>query len=169
MLGALGALIPELLQYSGVTSFLEARWWAVGGAKLGTNEDLNYLGVSGLRIAGGQGILIIAVCQVWAACAAHLAVTRAAPCANEGTCKSVTMDLRDSVGCMGRPGWMVWLPVLHAQVLLMFGPEYARACGIEALEPLGIYLPGDKNYPGALRGCIAGVRHSRPCSCATVS
>ena len=34
------------------------------------------------------------------------------------------------------------------QVLLMFGPEYARACGIEALEPLGLYLPGDKNYPG---------------------
>ncbi len=34
------------------------------------------------------------------------------------------------------------------QVLLMFGPEYARACGVEALEPLGIYLPGDKNYPG---------------------
>ncbi len=35
------------------------------------------------------------------------------------------------------------------QVLLMFGPEYARSCGIAALEPLGIYLPGDKNYPGA--------------------
>ena len=34
------------------------------------------------------------------------------------------------------------------QVLLMFGPEYARSCGIEALEPLGVYLPGDKNYPG---------------------
>ncbi|KAG6422921.1 hypothetical protein SASPL_113303 [Salvia splendens] len=32
----------------------------------------------------------------------------------------------------------------HAQV----GPEYARYCGIEALEPLGIYLPGDINYPG---------------------
>lgn len=31
----------------------------------------------------------------------------------------------------------------------MFGPEYARYCGIEALEPLGIYLPGDKNYPGS--------------------
>ena len=30
----------------------------------------------------------------------------------------------------------------------MFGPEYARSCGIEALEPLGVYLPGDKNYPG---------------------
>lgn len=39
---------------------------------------------------------------------------------------------------------------LLGQVLLMAGPEYARACGIEALEPLGIYLPGDKNYPGML-------------------
>lgn len=31
----------------------------------------------------------------------------------------------------------------------MFGPEYARACGERALEPLGIYLPGGKNYPGS--------------------
>jgi len=30
------------------------------------------------------------------------------------------------------------------------GPEYARYCGIEALEPLGIYLPGDINYPGGI-------------------
>ena len=37
---------------------------------------------------------------------------------------------------------------LLAQVLLMFGPEYARSCGPAALEPLGIYLPGDANYPG---------------------
>ncbi|KAK9908889.1 hypothetical protein WJX75_004256 [Coccomyxa subellipsoidea] len=97
MLGALGAVIPEILQYSGVSNFLEARWWAVGGAKL-QGEDLNYLGISGFRIAGGQGVAIIAICQV----------------------------------------------------LLMAGPEYARACGIEALEPLGIYLPGDKNYPGGV-------------------
>ncbi|CAM8878325.1 hypothetical protein QQ045_019057 [Rhodiola kirilowii] len=34
------------------------------------------------------------------------------------------------------------------QVLLMVGPEYARYCGIEALEPLGVFLPGDINYPG---------------------
>ncbi|KAK2661002.1 hypothetical protein Ddye_007535 [Dipteronia dyeriana] len=34
------------------------------------------------------------------------------------------------------------------QALLMVGPEYARYCGIEALEPLGIFLPGDINYPG---------------------
>ena len=32
----------------------------------------------------------------------------------------------------------------------MFGPEYARSQGTAALEPLGIYLPGDKNYPGKL-------------------
>jgi len=31
---------------------------------------------------------------------------------------------------------------------IQVGPEYARYCGIEALEPLGIYLPGDINYPG---------------------
>lgn len=30
------------------------------------------------------------------------------------------------------------------------GPEYARYCGVEALEPLGIYLPGDINYPGGI-------------------
>ena len=32
----------------------------------------------------------------------------------------------------------------------MFGPEYARSKGPAALEPLGIYLPGDKNYPGGV-------------------
>jgi hypothetical protein len=31
----------------------------------------------------------------------------------------------------------------------MSGPELARSTGIAALEPLGIFLPGqDKNYPG---------------------
>ncbi|KAJ8747434.1 hypothetical protein K2173_007298 [Erythroxylum novogranatense] len=38
--------------------------------------------------------------------------------------------------------------IAFCQALLMVGPEYARYCGIEALEPLGIYLPGDINYPG---------------------
>lgn len=47
MLGALGALVPELLQLGGAASFLEPRWWAVGGAKLASGEDLNYLGVAG--------------------------------------------------------------------------------------------------------------------------
>ena len=97
MLGALGALVPEALQLFGVTEFLEPVWWKVGAAKLNTGEDLNYLGIAGLRVAGGQGVAVIAFCQV----------------------------------------------------LLMFGPEYARACGIDALEPLGLFLPGDKNYPGS--------------------
>ncbi|KAF3788926.1 Chlorophyll a-b binding protein E [Nymphaea thermarum] len=61
-------------------------------------DTLDYLGIPGLHIAGGQGIIIIAICQA----------------------------------------------------LLMVGPEYARYCGIEALEPLGIYLPGDINYPGGV-------------------
>ncbi|XXG46341.1 hypothetical protein AAC387_Pa02g1207 [Persea americana] len=42
----------------------------------------------------------------------------------------------------------VWWRVGYAK--LKVGPEYARYCGIEALEPLGIYLPGDINYPGGL-------------------
>jgi len=97
MLSALGILIPEILQYSGVTHFSEPRWQYVGLSKL-NGEDLNYFGIQGLRIAGNQGIIIIAVCQV----------------------------------------------------LLMFGPEFARSKGVAALEPLGIYLPGDKNYPGGV-------------------
>lgn len=56
------SLPTEILQYSGASNFLEARWWAVGGAKL-EGEDLNYLGVPGFRIAGGQGVAIIAICQ----------------------------------------------------------------------------------------------------------
>ncbi|KAL6176251.1 hypothetical protein ACLB2K_052886 [Fragaria x ananassa] len=59
-------------------------------------DTLDYLGIPGLHVAGSQGVIVIAICQV----------------------------------------------------LLMVGPEYARYCGIEALEPLGIYLPGDINYPG---------------------
>ncbi|XP_026394824.1 chlorophyll a-b binding protein 7, chloroplastic-like isoform X1 [Papaver somniferum] len=95
MLGAPGALIPELLDLSGVIHFVEPIWWKVGYAKL-QGDTLDYLGIPGLHIAGSQGVLVIAICQA----------------------------------------------------LLMVGPEYARYCGIEALEPLGIYLPGDLNYPG---------------------
>jgi hypothetical protein len=53
----------EILQYTGLSNFSEARWWAVGRAKA-EGEDLNYFGIEGFRIAGGQGIIIIAVCQV---------------------------------------------------------------------------------------------------------
>lgn len=63
MLAALGALLPEALQLAGVAQFLEPVWWKVGAAKAG-GEDLNYLGIAGLRIAGGQGVLVIFVAQV---------------------------------------------------------------------------------------------------------
>jgi light-harvesting complex II chlorophyll a/b binding protein 7 len=48
------------------------------------------------------------------------------------------------------------VPNLKASLLTDFfitfqvGPEYARYCGIQALEPLGIYLPGDVKYPGGV-------------------
>ncbi|XP_004499328.1 chlorophyll a-b binding protein 7, chloroplastic [Cicer arietinum] len=95
MLASVGALIPELLDLLGAFHFVEPVWWRVGYSKL-QGETLDYLGIPGLHLAGSQGVVVIAICQV----------------------------------------------------LLMVGPEYARYCGIEALEPLGIYLPGDINYPG---------------------
>ena len=38
--------------------------------------------------------------------------------------------------------------IAFCQAVLMGGPEYARYVGIESLEPVGVYLPGDLNYPG---------------------
>lgn len=38
--------------------------------------------------------------------------------------------------------------IAACQVVLMGGPEYARAVGIRSLEPVGVFLPGDQNYPG---------------------
>ncbi|XP_017976060.1 PREDICTED: chlorophyll a-b binding protein of LHCII type 1 [Theobroma cacao] len=97
MLAALGVVVPEILDLSGFSHFVEPVWWRVGYSKL-QGETLDYLGIPGLHLAGGQGVIVIAICQA----------------------------------------------------LLMVGPEYARYCGIEALEPLGIYLPGDINYPGGV-------------------
>ncbi|KAK4804007.1 hypothetical protein SAY86_003824 [Trapa natans] len=59
----------------------------------------------------------------------------------------------DTLDYLGIPGLHVAgsqgvIVIAICQFLLMVGPEYARYCGIEALEPLGIYLPGDINYPG---------------------
>ncbi|OUS43600.1 chlorophyll a/b-binding protein domain-containing protein [Ostreococcus tauri] len=38
--------------------------------------------------------------------------------------------------------------IAACQLVLMGGPEYARYVGINSLEPVGVYLPGDKDYPG---------------------
>jgi light-harvesting complex II chlorophyll a/b binding protein 7 len=40
--------------------------------------------------------------------------------------------------------------IAACQAVLMGGPEYARFVGIRSLEPVGVYLPGDKNYPGGV-------------------
>ncbi|XP_075516676.1 chlorophyll a-b binding protein 7, chloroplastic isoform X1 [Primulina tabacum] len=61
----------------------------------------------------------------------------------------------DTLDYLGIPGLHVAgsqgvVIIAICQALLMVGPEYARYCGIEALEPLGIYLPGDINYPGGI-------------------
>ena len=37
--------------------------------------------------------------------------------------------------------------IIACQLALMGGPEYARYVGINSLEPVGIFLPGDKVYP----------------------
>lgn len=97
MLAVPGAAAPEALQrLLGVDLGGEdAVWYRVGAAKL-AGRSLDYFGIEGLRVAGGTGVLTIAL----------------------------------------------------AQLVLMGGPEYARYCGIEALEPVGVFLPGDTNYPG---------------------
>ncbi|XP_061972247.1 chlorophyll a-b binding protein 7, chloroplastic isoform X3 [Populus nigra] len=66
-----------------------------------------------------------------------------------------SLFLGDTLDYLGIPGLHFAggqgvLVIAFCQAILMVGPEYARYCGIEALEPLGIYLPGDINYPGGI-------------------
>lgn len=39
--------------------------------------------------------------------------------------------------------------IAACQVVLRGGPEYARHVGLKGLEPVGIFIPGDSNYPGS--------------------
>ena len=38
--------------------------------------------------------------------------------------------------------------IAACQLFLMGGPEYARFVGVDSLVPVGVYLPGDRDYPG---------------------
>ncbi|GAX78304.1 hypothetical protein CEUSTIGMA_g5746.t1 [Chlamydomonas eustigma] len=63
MLGAIGCLVPEILSIRGV-ELGEPVWWKVGAAKLKDDLTINWGGIQGFRIAGKQGIGIIAACQL---------------------------------------------------------------------------------------------------------
>ncbi|XVF56126.1 hypothetical protein PTKIN_Ptkin06aG0091900 [Pterospermum kingtungense] len=62
MLAALGVVVPEILDVLGISHFVEPVWWRVGYSKL-QGETLDYLGIPGLHLAGGQGVIVIAICQ----------------------------------------------------------------------------------------------------------
>ena len=128
-----------MLQYTGLSNFSEYRWWKVGYAKLQAwpmrnlapvrlrvcswllasglsvvqGEDLNYFGIQGLRIAGGQGILIICVCQV----RCSLRLDSASVCASRAS----SPDARcRSCSCLG--------PSMHAAVALLPWSPLASTC-----------------------------------------
>ncbi|KAL6754338.1 chlorophyll a/b-binding protein [Haematococcus lacustris] len=63
MLAAVGCLVPEVLSMQGV-ALGEPVWWKVGAAKLQGDLTFNWGGIEGFRIAGKQGIGIIAACQL---------------------------------------------------------------------------------------------------------
>ena len=63
MLAALGAVAPEAAALCLGLPLAEPRWWAVGYAKLTGGVDIDYLGVAGLHVAGGQGVAAIAASQ----------------------------------------------------------------------------------------------------------
>lgn len=66
MLGALGCLVPEALSLlAHVDVGPEARWWAVGGAKLRGDFDIEWGGIKGFHIAGKQGIGVLVLCQLF--------------------------------------------------------------------------------------------------------
>ncbi|KAF7141419.1 hypothetical protein RHSIM_Rhsim06G0001500 [Rhododendron simsii] len=178
MLGALGALIPELLDLVGAFRFVEPVWWRVGYSKL-KGDTLDYLGIPGLHLAGSQAVLVIAVCQ--ALLMNHRVNLPYPPLSGEEKCweavvevvreivtdKEVQTEIQ-TLGMVfttmlatgeefqkhGETGAIPFpLPndeeiIVRRHGIKIVGPEYARYCGIEALEPLGIYLPGDVNYPG---------------------
>jgi hypothetical protein len=64
--------------------------------------------------------------------------------------------------CCGLQGFKIagnkgiWI-IAACQIPLMAGPEYARYVGIDSLQPVGVFLPGDQVYPGAVLQLLVGV------------
>jgi len=63
MLGVPGILLPEFLGRYTDLQLGETVWWKVGASKL-SGDDLDYLGVEGLHLAGGQAVFIIVAAQI---------------------------------------------------------------------------------------------------------
>lgn len=63
MLAAPGVVVPELLSRSGV-ELGEPVWWKVGASKL-AGDTLNWGGLEGFHIAGGQGVAVRATHNPW--------------------------------------------------------------------------------------------------------
>ena len=139
MLAVPGAALPEALQRAlGVDLGGEgAVWWRVGAAKA-AGASLNYFGIEGFRVAGGTGILTIAV--------------RARPARPARAADAASLGLSLTPFCTHAhaPTNNQTQTQKLAQLVLMGGPEYARYCGIEAVR-------------GALgRSCQAPARPPRP-------
>ncbi|TXG51842.1 hypothetical protein EZV62_021011 [Acer yangbiense] len=134
MLASLGAVIPEVLDMLGAFHFVEPVWWRVGYSKL-QDFDALYCSLSLLRC-------ILSKYYIWMS-----GLCFSCSMVNYGVWGGETLDYLGIPGLhlAGSQGVIV---IAICQALLMVGPEYARYCGIEALEPLGIFLPGDINYPG---------------------
>ena len=62
MLGVPGILAPEFLGRYSDLELGETVWWKVGASKL-AGGDLDYLGIEGLHLAGGQAIVVIVAAQ----------------------------------------------------------------------------------------------------------
>ncbi|XVE68825.1 hypothetical protein DITRI_Ditri09bG0100900 [Diplodiscus trichospermus] len=60
---ALGAVVPKILDLVRVFHFAEPVCCWVGYSKL-QGETLDYLGIPSLHLAGGQGAIVIAICQL---------------------------------------------------------------------------------------------------------
>jgi hypothetical protein len=106
----------------------------VGAAKLSSDLTLNWGGIEGFRIAGKQGIGIIAACQVLGGDAVGGAgcAVRGAGWGRSGCGRSCLMQAgSQGLGAKPRPRATTVLHPLPPKAVLMGGPEYAHYVGIK--------------------------------------
>ena len=195
MLAVPGAALPEALQRAlGVDLGGEgAVWWRVGAAKA-AGASLNYFGIEGFRVAGGTGILTIAVrarrgaprarrrCRVaWPSLTpfrTHAPTnkqtnsnTKARPARADGRARvRAVLRHRGGAWCARAllPGARALAspraprpadpasyppvppprPIAHPTTKKNAPHNALSTPSRSQLEPVGVFLPGDPNYPG---------------------